>query len=169
MRPRPLLIGTKHPFSRLCRGFSQHETRRGRPSPSFGVADSNRSWYRLEFYISPTKQRTEALSNRSKSGRFYRRIQRKPRSTSRIPSAGPPPATGVWKPSDNPWKECRNPPCILLKFRAEGLAKDFLLAANPDRRPDLEYHQRHHQYRPPRGRQSARNQHPQHGQVYRVP
>jgi len=32
---------------------------------------SNRSWYRLEFNISPTKQRTEALSNRSKSGVFY--------------------------------------------------------------------------------------------------
>jgi hypothetical protein len=27
--------------------------------------DSNRSWYRLEFNISPTKQRTEVLSNRS--------------------------------------------------------------------------------------------------------
>jgi hypothetical protein len=32
--------------------------------------DSNRSWYRLEFNISPTKQRTEVLSNRSNSGVF---------------------------------------------------------------------------------------------------
>ena len=29
------------------------------------VPNSNRSWYRLEFNISPTKQRTGVLSNRS--------------------------------------------------------------------------------------------------------
>jgi len=68
MRPRPLLIGEKHPFPRSCRAFSQQEARLVLPSSSFEIADSNRSWYRLEFNISPTKQTTEVLSNRSKSG-----------------------------------------------------------------------------------------------------
>jgi len=49
---------------------------------------SNRSRYRLEINISPTKQRTEALSNRSKSGVFGRR------------DAGSPP---------DGWRACRMP------------------------------------------------------------
>jgi hypothetical protein len=35
------------------------------PASSIQPPESNRSWYRLEFNISPTKQTTEALSNRS--------------------------------------------------------------------------------------------------------
>jgi hypothetical protein len=47
---------------------------RSRPSPP-ARRISNRSYRRLEFNISPTKQRTGVLSNRSKSGVFWRQMR----------------------------------------------------------------------------------------------
>jgi hypothetical protein len=57
----------RNPFKIMQITFSNRPKKKDPifPSAFTNHSISNRSWYRLEFNISPTKQRTEALSNRS--------------------------------------------------------------------------------------------------------